>query len=147
MSVRLDSAALGRLLGSEAGPVVQHLARLGERTRILARERVGVSRPQLFSAIPSGPGENLGGHVRDAIVMRIEASQVKVGVFSDPPAERALYHHQGTRPHPILPRRGQFLRFFWPRVPGIVFLRRVSHPGSKPNPYLTSSLEDVVRQS
>jgi hypothetical protein len=49
----------------------------------------------------------------------------------------------GSRPHIITPRRARALRFV---VAGtVVFTRRVNHPGTRPNDYLTRSLNEVVR--
>jgi hypothetical protein len=43
---------------------------------------------------------------------------------------------EGTKPHPIFPKRaGGFLRFNWPKAGGIVFFRSVNHPGTKPNKF------------
>ena len=56
----------------------------------------------------------------------------------------AAAHHEGARPHIILPRKpGGTLRF---RIAGrVVFARRVNHPGNKPNRYLSRHLREAVR--
>lgn len=49
----------------------------------------------------------------------------------------------GSRPHVIQPRRGKALRFV---VGGqVVYARRVNHPGTRPDPYLTRFLSEFVR--
>ena len=59
------------------------------------------------------------------------------------PVRYAAAHHQGARPHVILPKKGKYLRF---AVGGtIVFATRVNHPGNRPNPYLTRWLREAVR--
>jgi hypothetical protein len=57
--------------------------------------------------------------------------------------EASLYVHEGTRPHPIRPRRrGGVLRFV---VGGqVVYARAVSHPGYRGDPYLVKALRSVV---
>jgi hypothetical protein len=40
------------------------------------------------------------------------------------------YQDLGTKPHPIVPRNAKVLRF--PANGGMVYTRRVSHPGTKP---------------
>lgn len=55
----------------------------------------------------------------------------------------ALMHHNGTRPHIILPKRAQTLRFF--SRGRIVYAKVVHHPGTKPNKYLTDNLSRVIR--
>lgn len=57
-------------------------------------------------------------------------------------APYAAFVHQGTRPHVILPRRRQFLRF---QVGGtFVFARRVQHPGTRPRPFLMDAARAVI---
>lgn len=49
----------------------------------------------------------------------------------------------GSRPHVITARTGKALRFV---IAGrVVYTRRVQHPGTRPNPYLTRHLAGVVR--
>ena len=55
----------------------------------------------------------------------------------------ALMHHNGTKPHIIMPRRAQTLRFY--SRGRIVYSKLVHHPGTKPNKYLTDNLSRVVR--
>lgn len=43
------------------------------------------------------------------------------------------YQDEGTRPHPIVPRNAKVLRF--PAGGGIVYTKRVNHPGTKPRKY------------
>ena len=54
----------------------------------------------------------------------------------------AYLHHEGTKPHIIVPRFKKTLRF----VSGgkIVYAKLVHHPGTKPNRYLTDNLNKVV---
>ena len=53
-----------------------------------------------------------------------------------------LLVHNGSRPHPIFPRkRGGYLRF---EVDGqVVYARKVNHPGYKGNPFLTDAMRDA----
>jgi hypothetical protein len=53
-------------------------------------------------------------------------------------APHALMHHQGTRPHIIVPNEGKALRFQQRGV--VIFRNSVMHPGTKPNPYLSAQL-------
>jgi len=49
----------------------------------------------------------------------------------------------GSRPHVIYPRFARALRFV---IAGqVIYARRVNHPGTKPNPYLTRHLNEFVR--
>lgn len=58
-------------------------------------------------------------------------------------APYSAFVHQGTRPHTILPRRASVLRF---NVGGaVVFTRRVNHPGTRPQPFLTDAVRAVIK--
>lgn len=49
----------------------------------------------------------------------------------------------GSRPHIITPRTARALRFV---IAGrVIYTRRVQHPGTRPNPYLTRHLNEFVR--
>ncbi len=55
----------------------------------------------------------------------------------------ALPHHEGTRPHIIVPQRAEMLRF---KVGGkIVYANQVMHPGTRPNRFLANALREVER--
>jgi ABC-type uncharacterized transport system permease subunit len=54
----------------------------------------------------------------------------------------ALMHHQGTRPHIIMPRTAKTLRFY--SRGRIVYAQVVRHPGTQPNRYLTDNLRRVI---
>lgn len=48
----------------------------------------------------------------------------------------AQWEEEGTRPHPIVPKKAQRLVFFWDKVGALVFARKVNHPGTQPHPFL-----------
>ena len=55
----------------------------------------------------------------------------------------AAAHHEGARPHLILPKKKNGLLVF--TIAGtIVFARRVNHPGNRPNPFLARWLQEAV---
>lgn len=54
----------------------------------------------------------------------------------------AYLHHEGTKPHIILPRTKKTLRFA--SHGKIVYAKIVHHPGTKPNRYLTDNLKKVI---
>lgn len=130
VAVKFNQAALEQLVRSE--PVQRHLLRVGNRVRDRARELVGVS------------AQPRGGHLRDAILTRIRPDGVAVGVFTEPEATRAVYHHEGTRPHVIRPRKAKVLAFNWAKAGRVVFFRKVKHPGTRPNRFLLNALKDVI---
>ena len=113
---------LDKFLNSPSGPVGRYLYGRGLRVLIAARSQVGVKTGKLKASLEiehsrRGPGQ-----------------QVKVGS----PLNYALVHHEGARPHIIVPRRAEALRF---SARGrIVYTRIVRHPGTRPNKYLTDNL-------
>lgn len=136
VSFTVDPAALARYLGSESEGLFRYLVIQGERVKEEAKRRVGVYEPP-----PAGPSRSRRpGTLRDSIVKRV----VRVGasfvieVGSDD--EIALWHHEGTQPHVILPVRAPRLVFWWDRVGHVVYVRKVNHPGTEPNRFLTDAL-------
>lgn len=48
---------------------------------------------------------------------------------------------RGARPHVIRPRRpGGMLVFYWPKVGRVVHLRKVNHPGNRPQRWFAAGL-------
>lgn len=122
LQIRWDYPKLDKLLNSPRGPVGAYLFVKGAKIREQARLQVGVDTGALKGSI----------HVRQG---RTGPGQyVEVGS----PLSHALMHHEGTKPHVILPSRAQVLRF---SAGGrIIYTRKVNHPGTRPNRYLTDQL-------
>lgn len=150
MSVRvvIDPQRLAAELRSPNGPVMRRLIEVAQRVQDLAKERVGVSRGAFLGAAGTDlAAENPGGHLRDAIVKRVDFEggrpSIKIGVFAPRSVvERGWFHHQGTRPHRI--QGNPTLVFFWPKTARVMFLGHVNHPGTRPNPFLSSALRDAA---
>jgi len=60
-------------------------------------------------------------------------------------AKHALFVHEGTDPHVIVPRRAPRLRFFWHKVGHVVYLQKVNHPGTRAQPFLAENLRAALR--
>jgi len=136
--VVIDPRALQTLLESTNGPVVRDLLRRGARVKARAQTLVGVYEPPPDPQLrrPRRPGT-----LRDSIVVRLARGGrwgVAAIVGSNDPI--ALWHHEGTVPHRIVPVRKKWLRFYWKRVGAVVYLKGVNHPGTKPNRFLTNAL-------
>lgn len=54
----------------------------------------------------------------------------------------AYMHHEGTKPHLILPKKSEVLRFT--KGSRVIYSRGVNHPGTKPNRYLSNQLALVL---
>lgn len=121
-----DEAAMKRLMRSPDGEVGRYLTKLGTRVSVLAKAQVGVDTGALKRSINFRLVQTGGG------LVAVIGSDNRI----------ALMHHQGTRPHIIVPRRAQTLRFY--SRGRIVYSKLVHHPGTKPNRYLTDNLRRVI---
>ena len=64
-----------------------------------------------------------------------------IGFWAGSNAPYTLYPDQGTKPHPIYPKKpGGRLVFFWPKVGHVVILRSVQHPGNRGSKFLERGL-------
>lgn len=140
--VIMDPARVAAFCRSPDGPVVAALMRRADRVQQAARKQIRMG--HIGGGVTGiGPGPvPRHGNLRDTIVKRLTERNgwpcVQVG--SEDPI--ALIHHEGTRPHVILPRIKTALVF---SVGGqTVVARRVNHPGTKPNRYLTDNLRLAV---
>jgi hypothetical protein len=111
------------LLKSQAGTVGRDLTRRALKVKAAAQAQVGVKTGALKASIRLEHGRAVYGQ------------QIRVG--SD--LEYAYMHHEGTRPHVILPQPGGTLRFRG-RGGAIVHTTRIDHPGTRPNKYLSDNL-------
>lgn len=134
--VLMDPQKLADLMRTPTGPVIRALIEDGELVKTEAKRLVGVSKPDpVPRRNPRRPGT-----LRDSIVKRVTTDETGVVVLvgSDDPI--ALYHHEGTRAHPIEARNSPFLVFFWDRTGRVMYVKRVQHPGTRPNRFLVNAL-------
>ena len=110
------------MLREPHGLVGRHLAKRGAMIVAAAKRQVGVKTGALRASI----------HMR--YVRRGPGQAIQVGS----PLKYALAHHEGTRPHLIVPNRARVLRF---SAGGrVVYTHAVRHPGTRANKYLTDNL-------
>lgn len=122
MPLELNGKALDFLVNNVRGPVGLHLYRKALKIKSLARRQVGVDTGSLKSSIHIRRG-------RTGIGQYVEIGSNK---------SHAYMHHEGTKPHVILPNTAKQLRF---SAGGrIVYTRKVMHPGTKANRYLSDQL-------
>jgi len=118
----IDKAALDHYLNSPYGPVGDYLSKRGKKIVTAARRQVGVDTGALKQSITMIHYRNASGQY-----MWIGSKE-----------KHAYMHHEGTRPHLIVPKKAPILRF---RVGArIIYSRAVMHPGTKPNRYLSDQL-------
>jgi hypothetical protein len=124
----VDEAAIRFYVSSPNEPVQRDLRRRANSVQRMARRMVGVETGQLRASIRTEIIPGLNG-----------VPGIRVGSS----VNHALMHHEGTRPHLILPHLRQRLRF---KVRGrVVYATHVWHPGTRPNHYLTIPLERYGR--
>jgi hypothetical protein len=124
MAVKIvwNKPGLDNVLQSPEGVVGRYLKKKGRLITAAARRQVGVRTGALRNSIHMR-------HFRDP-----RGQYIKVGSS----LSYARAHHDGTKPHLIMPTKGQNLRFFSKGF--LVFTQMVRHPGTKPNRYLTDNL-------
>lgn len=138
-SSSVDVAAIRRMVNSPSGGVWRFMFRLGYRIRNNASVRCNVDTGRLRASL---------------FVVMLPGPTVRVG--SD--VTYAVYVHEGTAPHVIVPVRARALRFTTaagvttgPRggirsrsERGVVFAKRVNHPGYRGNPFLRDAMVEEV---
>lgn len=127
MKFVLDKAAYEVLTQSPTGDVGKYLRRRSMILQALAKKQVGVQT----------------GALRKSISYRVVRDSKGLIATVGSGNRIALMHHNGTKPHIILPRRAQTLRFY--SHGRIVYSKMVHHPGTKPNKYLTDNLSRAIR--
>lgn len=127
MKFVLNKAAYEVLTESPNGQVGKYLRKRAIILQALAKKQVGVQTGALRKSI------------RYQVVRDSKGLIATVGSGN----RIALMHHNGTKPHIILPRRAQTLRFY--SHGRIVYSKLVHHPGTKPNKYLTDNLSRAIR--
>jgi hypothetical protein len=122
-----SSRKLDALLYSPNGSVGKHLRKRAGRVRDAAKRQVGYKTGRLYRSI------RVYDHHRVVI-----GQTIKIGTA----VPYAKYHHDGTKPHMIYPRRKQVLKFkSGTLIGGDVFARSVHHRGTKPNRFLKDNIK------
>lgn len=122
MTFRPNPQGLAELLRGPDGPVARRVLEVGAILQPLARQQAGRDSGELQDTMVVQPGADGRGPF------------ARVGSA----AQHARLHHDGTEPHTIVPRTAKVLRF--PTGKGstvYVYARRVEHPGTRPNRFLT----------
>lgn len=136
VTVTVDPARVGAYMRSPQGPLFRRMSEDGELVKREAQRLVGVHDPQ-GSPLPRS---RRPGTLRDSIVKRVvdRGGELVVQVGSEDPI--ALWHHEGTQPHVIVPRRARRLVFWSARSQRVIYAKRVFHPGTRPNRYLLNAV-------
>lgn len=141
-SVRLDHGAVDRLLHARGGPVGRTMAIIGAS---VTRDAKAIASRELSSGTSLSTGRS-SLRYRDSFSTTTVRMPGGLRTRVSNRAPHAGYLEKGTRPHLILPRRGQFLRFTG-KSGAIVFARVVHHPGTKPYRIMERALRTGVRKA
>ncbi len=121
-----DKRELNAMLHGKDGMVSKDLYKRALRVQASAKRQVGVRSGRLRRSI----------HI-DMTYRPLTAAYIGSNV------RYAMLHHEGSRAHPITAAPGRMLTF---RAGGKrVHTRKVLHPGTKPNRYLTDNLVRAIR--
>lgn len=123
---------MNQLLTGGRGPVFRAVGKL--RT---------VAAAKADSKVPVDTGALKRAQVKAPIV--VTGKKVSTGI--EYTSDYAVYVHEGTRPHPIRPKKRKVLAWI-PRGPGgkTVFAREVKHPGTKAQPWLRDALDEAAQR-
>lgn len=120
-----DRAEIQRMLHGRDGMVSRDMIKRARRVQVGAQRQVGVRSGRLLRSI------------------KVEAFyRPKTGAYIGSGVRYAMLHHEGTRPHIIAPQ-GRVLTFT--SKGRRVHARKVLHPGTKPNRFLTDNLINAIR--
>jgi len=123
VKVVFNKPAMDEMLKSPSGMVGRYLAERARRIVIAAKMQAGIKTGRLKNSI----------HMRH---MRGGPAGQYLMVGSN--LHYALLHHEGTKPHLIVPNRSTVLRFS--SGGRVIYTHAVRHPGTRPNRYLTDNL-------
>lgn len=128
-AIVIYNAKLHKELNTPVGDLWKWMERRGDRAVKGAKAMVGVKTGKLRASIHKRHLGNVTGQY----------------MWIGSRVSYAYMHHEGTRPHLIAPKiPGKPLRFTSKgRV--VITSSPVRHPGTKPNPYLSSQLRHFVR--
>lgn len=125
--VRIDEKGVNELFHSRTGDVHKHMENTARKIVVLAKAKVGKRTRRLEHSIgyrmlntPNGVYAEIGASARIALI-----------------------HHEGSRPHVILPTHSRVLRF--KQGGQVVYARKVHHPGTRPNRYLLDAMVAIIR--
>lgn len=121
-----NAVGMFALTRAPSGEVGRDLAKRGHRLVNIAQRQVGVK----------------SGFLRASIHSTLSLGTTGLAVTVGSSASIALLHHNGVKPHVIVPRGTGVLRFG--TGGSITHAQVVLHPGVKPNRYLTDNLARVV---
>lgn len=122
ITLNIDRLALDHTINNPQGEVGQWLKKRGRMMMMAAKAQVPLGTGKLRASIKMIHGRNGLGQYIDI------GSNLNY----------ALYVHEGTRPHEIVPEQAKVLRFSGGGR--VVYTHKVEHPGTRPNKYLSDQL-------
>lgn len=134
-----DRAAFRAFMASPQGEPYRLLVRVLDETEVRAKDWAD-------RLMERRTGNLLSSHVKTPVA--VQGKKLVGGVENT--AAYAMFVHEGTTSHPIVARRAKVLHWISPgKVPwamGPVFVPAVTHPGTKPRPWLYNAAAEVGRR-
>jgi HK97 gp10 family phage protein len=129
--------------------VVEHFERFGRDVHQRLAAAVAAEGIELVRAVQEDKlsGQMVGQvtrRLRDSIHLEMAETETSVTGTVGTNVSYARFVHDGTAPHVIEAKSAPALHFFMGGAE--VFARRVNHPGTKPRPFLTSTLAEREAQ-
>lgn len=124
--VKFYNTVLDTFLNNPRGETGRYLKEKGKEIQTSAKAKVGVRT----------------GNLRRSIHMRHLRDSRGQYLWIGSTVNYALLHHEGTKPHVIVPKGGKVLRFV--RGAQVIYAHAVNHPGNKANRYLARALEEKI---
>ena len=120
--ININKPTLDYTVNSPQGEVGQWLRKRGYMMMMAAKAQV-----------PTGTGK-----LRASIKMIHNRASYGQYIDIGSNLDYALYVHEGTRPHEIIPEKAKILRFSGGGR--VIYTHKVEHPGTRPNKYLSDQL-------
>lgn len=128
--INIDPQKAAEILRSPSGPVYRRMVVVSDKVK--------------QRAIDLAPEQT--GRLKSEIVKRLSVEGDRIVAHVISPTPYALFVHEGTKPHVIEPKSAKVLAFQPHGSFGVVFARRVNHPGTQRQPYLTDALREVISE-
>lgn len=128
-NVTIYDSKLKNMLKGPQGEVARFMRGIGDQIQVLSKRQVRIRT----------------GKLRNAIRVTQRTWRTERAVEVGAKVKYAYMHHEGTRPHLIVPVRATHLKFR--SGARIVFAKSVLHPGTKANPYLRRPMRLVIMSS
>ena len=121
------------------GELVQAFMQAPAQTRDLVRLQLGMAARDISESASRNHAYTSRSGIleRSGVVSHLTNTTATISL--NPSVKYAVFVHEGSKPHDIVARNKQVLRFV--SRGNMVFTKRVHHPGTSPDPFLYAAAE------